>query len=104
MRELHSDEKIAVFVVSVTIIIILVILIVTNSIDAILKKYKKDNLVSCSSSVVENVVKYKNISCTVTDDDNKSYIFSILNFWIQQLVLNQLMLYLEKNIVWHLKI
>ena len=80
MREIHNDEKIAIFVVSITVIIIIVILIVTNSIDVILKKYKKDNLVSCSSSVVENVVKYKNISCTVTDDDNKSYIFSYPEF------------------------
>lgn len=80
MNELNTESKIAIIVISITIVVILVVLYVTGSFSEIFNNYKKNSIMKCTSSDVEGSINYKNINCVATDEDGKSYTISYPEF------------------------
>lgn len=80
MTELNNESKLAIIVISVTMIVIIIILYVTGSFSKIFVNYKKDSIMKCTKSDVESVINYRNISCYATDEEGNTYTLSYPEF------------------------
>lgn len=80
MTEFNTESKVAIIVISITVIIILTILFVTGSFTKIFNNYKKSSIIKCTKSDMESAINYKNISCVATDEEGKSYTISYPEF------------------------
>lgn len=89
MKDLSTENKVAIIAITVTLVIVLVVLIMTGTLTDIFKKYKKQSSISCTSTDVVDKINYKDIKCVVRDDYNKTYSLSYPEFNVNEVNLSQ---------------
>lgn len=78
--EFNTEAKVATVVISITIIIIIVALFLTGSFPKMFNSYKKSTIAKCDKINIDSVINYKDIRCSLTDEEGKTYTLSYPEF------------------------
>ena len=90
MKDLKTEYKVAIIIISIMVVLLVVVLITTGSFEKLFLKYKKDSLINCTSERIEEKLNYVSTKCVIKDESDNTYQLSYPKFENNTINLNNI--------------